>query len=133
MQWNSNYKIKFLLTFTMLSAYFIIHDTSKPEQPKLRTTSHVTTSYPSTNLGIFCQPPSTTNLKKLNRTPNLYKGTKKEIYHGESRNIFHSTQKSSYNIKYSRIKLSILPVKHFITFLHQIFGVNTCQCWKKGR
>ena len=30
MQWNSNYKTKFLLTFTMLSAYFITMDTAIP-------------------------------------------------------------------------------------------------------
>lgn len=69
-------------TFTMLSAYFIIHETSSPEDPKFRTTSQVAILYPSKRRchhGPFSKPlvkSSKTRRAKLKIVPNL---GKKEI------------------------------------------------------
>jgi hypothetical protein len=65
------------ITFTILSAYFIIHETSKPVDPRFNTTIQVVILYPlkiRDHQGPFSNPPvksSTISRAILKITPNL--------------------------------------------------------------
>mmetsp|Transcript_37168 Transcript_37168/g.91873 ORF Transcript_37168/g.91873 Transcript_37168/m.91873 type:complete len:213 (-) Transcript_37168:465-1103(-) len=67
-------------TLTMVSAYFMIHDTSRPVKARLHTTAQVTTSYPRSSVcGSSVNPllnpaftSSTSSRAALKMTPKLY-------------------------------------------------------------
>lgn len=65
-------------TLTMLSAYFINHDTNKPVEPRFKTTIQVVIVYPlkrRCHHGPFSNPflkSSKTSFAKLNIAPNLW-------------------------------------------------------------